>query len=260
VKLYTKHDLFRFHRDVPLLHRIRCRYVAEFVNLFWHTDLHLYKRTNQWLMAFLDDASRRIIAFAFLPDKSSESTAVVLLQALATVDIPPYAVWSDNGTEFKGDFEAVLQEHGVRHVRTKPYNPEQNGKIERFWPTVEEWKGQGSLAVWIEKYNARPQTSLPLFEDEDGRLVRMTPDDAYEELERWGEPQNVPMWVVNGRHYRFPGALHQADPSVEFDPLAGEDSVREERSFSFDPPKPKRKRRPSTRDPRHPVAALRKNQ
>jgi transposase InsO family protein len=56
-------------------------------------------------------------------------------------------VLSDNGSEFgnrllkqkdKHPFERLLIEMGVKHRYTKPYRPQTNGKIERFWRTIEE--------------------------------------------------------------------------------------------------------------------------
>lgn len=56
-------------------------------------------------------------------------------------------VLSDNGSEFgnrsvkdksKHPFERLLQEMGIKHRNTKPYRPQTNGKIERFWKTLHE--------------------------------------------------------------------------------------------------------------------------
>jgi transposase InsO family protein len=258
LKVYKKFKLFRFHRESPVLHPLRCRYVAQQVNLIWHTDLHLYKRLGQWVMAFLDDASRKIIASSFLEDKSSASTAALLETALGTVEKPPFAVWTDNGTEFKGHFDELLVERGVRHVRTTPYNPEQNGKIERFWPTIEQWKEQGSLEAWIAKYNARPHTALPSIEDEDGTMVRMTPDEAYEELMRWPDDDWPPMWLVNGHGYPFPRALKEADPTVEYDAVADDPPVGA--VPDFERRKPRKPRRPRPKPDRSEARRARKNQ
>jgi transposase InsO family protein len=49
------------------------------------------------------------------------------------------AVMSDNGPEFKGalskehPFETMCQELGIKHIYTRPYRPQTNGKIEAFW-------------------------------------------------------------------------------------------------------------------------------
>ncbi|MGR3293177.1 MAG: integrase core domain-containing protein [Candidatus Scalindua sp.] len=49
---------------------------------------------------------------------------------------------SDNGREFKGTlsrehpFETMCHELGIKHIYTKPYRPQTNGKIEAFWEIV----------------------------------------------------------------------------------------------------------------------------
>ena len=56
-------------------------------------------------------------------------------------------VLTDNGPEFgtrssqKKDghpFERLLIEMGIKHRYTRPYRPQTNGKIERFWRTLNE--------------------------------------------------------------------------------------------------------------------------
>jgi transposase InsO family protein len=56
-------------------------------------------------------------------------------------------VLTDNGSEFGNrsvknkaghPFERLLQEMGIKHRNTRPYRPQTNGKIERFWKTLYE--------------------------------------------------------------------------------------------------------------------------
>ena len=55
-------------------------------------------------------------------------------------------ILSDNGSEFGGKklkhpeehpFERMLLEMEIKHRYTRPYRPQTNGKIERFWKTIE---------------------------------------------------------------------------------------------------------------------------
>ena len=58
------------------------------------------------------------------------------------------AVMTDNGAEFgsgpftknkqEHPFERLLLEMRMKHKYTKPYRPQTNGKIERFWRTLNE--------------------------------------------------------------------------------------------------------------------------
>jgi hypothetical protein len=54
-------------------------------------------------------------------------------------------ILSDNGAEFASrnnpgehPFEAMLIELGIKHRYTRPYRPQTNGKIERFWRTLDD--------------------------------------------------------------------------------------------------------------------------
>jgi transposase InsO family protein len=54
-------------------------------------------------------------------------------------------IMSDNGAEFASrnnpqehPFEAMLLELGIIHRYTRPYRPQTNGKVERFWRTLDE--------------------------------------------------------------------------------------------------------------------------
>ena len=70
---------------------------------------------------------------------------------------------TDNGSAYKSkDFAAALD--GVRHVRTRPYRPQSNGKVERLNRTMlEEWayarayrtedERRAEFAVWLHTYN-----------------------------------------------------------------------------------------------------------
>jgi transposase InsO family protein len=49
---------------------------------------------------------------------------------------------SDNGPEFKGSlerehlFEMMCSQLEIKHICTKPYRPQTNGKVEAFWKII----------------------------------------------------------------------------------------------------------------------------
>ena len=54
-------------------------------------------------------------------------------------------VLTDNGSEFAAPtqpathpFERMLLELGITHRYTRPYRPQTNGKVERFWQTLND--------------------------------------------------------------------------------------------------------------------------
>lgn len=67
-------------------------------------------------------------------------------------------VISDNGLEFIGSpFYNKLKEHNIELHRTHPYTPQENGKIERWWETLEKAKVQPLrepyLSWLVQQYN-----------------------------------------------------------------------------------------------------------
>jgi transposase InsO family protein len=81
---------------------------------------------------------------------------------------PVQAVLSDNAKCYADShaFKDVLDELGARHIRCPPYTPRWNGKLERFWHTLDtEWahsqvwpnstRRDRALASFIRYYNRR---------------------------------------------------------------------------------------------------------
>jgi transposase InsO family protein len=115
-------------------------FVAKYVDYLWHTDLyelHVPDETTggtriSHLIAFLDDASRFIMHPRLIPDKRADTCAAVLAETFQ-MWAAPCVLRTDNGGEFTGEaFTSVRRRHGVTSWRTKPYTPEQNGKMELF--------------------------------------------------------------------------------------------------------------------------------
>ena len=89
-------------------------------------------------------------------------------------DLNVYAIQTDNGSEFLGDFHDYLEEKHIDHKFTYPRSPKINGVVERFNRTVQEefiercdefWfdlvKGDRKLEAYLCWYNeVRPHASL----------------------------------------------------------------------------------------------------
>lgn len=91
----------------------------------------------------IDDHSR--LAFACLfPDEKTPSVLAALQQALAfyqTHGIAIQAVLTDQGSSYRSNlFAATCRQLGLKHLFTRPYRPQTNGKAERFIQTItREW-------------------------------------------------------------------------------------------------------------------------
>ena len=123
----------------------------------------------------LDDHSR--FAFAtLLPDEKTPSVLAALHQAIgcyAAHGIKIQRVLTDRGSTYRSKlFAAACQQLGLRHLFTKPYRPQTNGKAERFIQTLtREWAYARSydssdhratfLPLYLHDYNfPRPHSAL----------------------------------------------------------------------------------------------------
>ena len=118
-------------------------FYAKYKDQQWNTDLHELKfvinqqNYKQYLMAFIDDATRYIIYAELIPYKTSSNASKVLLNALNT-GLTPYCIHADNGGEFTGnEFQETMKNCGIIWSHSKPYTPQENGKIERWWQTLD---------------------------------------------------------------------------------------------------------------------------
>ena len=91
----------------------------------------------------IDDYSR--LAFACLfPDEKTPSVLAALRQAIAFYKahgIQVQRILTDRGSTYRSNlFAASCQQLGLKHLFTKPYRPQTNGKAERFIQTItREW-------------------------------------------------------------------------------------------------------------------------
>jgi len=67
---------------------------------------------------------------------------------------------TDNGAEFcarkhpqEHPFEAMLLELGITHRYTRPYRPQTNGKVERFWRTLQDDLIEGATFNDLEHFS-----------------------------------------------------------------------------------------------------------
>ena len=131
----------------------RCRYECVHVNVIWHGDIHYITLFGEvkYLFALMDDKSRFIVGYGLSDTKTSSFLISVFSDAIDFYDVSPYYYWSDNGRENTSkEMAKYLSDIGTIPIRTKPYNPQQNGKIERWWSELE--KRIGDSQTWEEVY------------------------------------------------------------------------------------------------------------
>src|SRR5262249_28035880 len=123
----------------------------------------------------IDDHSRVATARVF-PNERAVSAIAFLKHAInyyRSLGITVARVMTDNGSCYRAkDFRRACARLGIKHIRTKPYTPQTNGKAERFIQTaLREWayatafhhsdERREELPIWLHRYNwHRPHASL----------------------------------------------------------------------------------------------------
>lgn len=124
----------------------------------WHIDISYLNisGTFYFLCSVLDGCSRAILVWDIQSCMPEGSIEIILQRALEEYPGHNPRVISDNGPQFIArDFKEYIRVSGMTHVRTSPYYPQSNGKIER-------WHGT------LKQDCIRPKTPLTL---EDARRV-----------------------------------------------------------------------------------------
>ena len=87
----------------------------------------------------IDDATRLAYAEVLADEKASTAVAFLgrALAFYARHGIPVERVMTDNGSAYRSTIHALAcKALGIRHIRTRPYRPQTNGKAERFIRTL----------------------------------------------------------------------------------------------------------------------------
>jgi len=101
----------------------------------WHVDIaHInIHGTFYYLCAALDGASRYIVAWSLRESMREPDVELVLERAKERFPEARPRIISDNGPQFIAkDFKEFIRLSGMSHVRTAPYYPQSNGKLERW--------------------------------------------------------------------------------------------------------------------------------
>jgi transposase InsO family protein len=127
----------------------------------------------EYVHVAVDDHSR--LAYAeVLPDQKATSAIGFLRRALAfyrRYGIEIERLLTDNGSAYVSALYALAcRRHGIRHLRTRPFRPQTNGKAERFIRTLLEGWAYGAIYAssseriaaldgWLWHYNHRRRHS-----------------------------------------------------------------------------------------------------
>lgn len=101
----------------------------------WHTDISYINicGTFYYLCAVLDGYSRYIVHWEIRESMTERDVETIIQRAREKVPLARPRIISDNGPQFVArDFKEFIRLCGMTHVRTSPYYPQSNGKIERW--------------------------------------------------------------------------------------------------------------------------------
>jgi transposase InsO family protein len=123
----------------------------------------------------VDDHSR-VATAAIFPNERKKSAVAFLRSTVAyyrSLGVNVQRVMTDNGSCYRSRaFARACKRLRIKHIRTRPYTPQTNGKAERFIQTaLREWayatafdtsqQRRAELPTWLHRYNwHRPHASL----------------------------------------------------------------------------------------------------
>lgn len=125
----------------------------------WHVDVSYLNicGTFYYMTSVIDGYSRAVVHQEIREQMTEQDIETILQRAKEKHPNVTPRIITDNGPQFiSGDFKQFIRVSGMSHVRTSPYYPQSNGKIERYHRT-------------IKSECIRPKTPLSL--DEARRIV-----------------------------------------------------------------------------------------
>jgi putative transposase len=133
----------------------------------WHTDISYVNvcGTFYYLCSVLDGCSRSIVHWELRRSMTEPEVELVLQKAREKYPNETPRIITDNGPQFIArDFKEFIRVSGMTHVRTSPYYPQSNGKIERWHKSLKteairqktplsEEDARTVIAEFVEHYN-----------------------------------------------------------------------------------------------------------
>jgi transposase InsO family protein len=160
------------HIDVKKLGRISAKGAGHRVTGKRNTEIRRRKggplRTGWERVHVCVDDATRLAYVEVLPDERAATAIGFLRRALAfyrSHGVEVEQLMTDNGSAYVSVAHALAcKALGIRHLRTRPYRPQTNGKAERFIRTMlREWayaavygsspERAAALSGWLERYN-----------------------------------------------------------------------------------------------------------
>ena len=139
------------------------------VHEHWHIDISYINicGTFDYLFTILDGYSRYVINWGIGETMTEADVELIIEQAKEEYPKAKPRIISDNGPQFIAkDFKEYIKLSGMTQVRTSPYYPQSNGKIERWHQSLKSESirqrvplslddAKRIIGSYIEEYNER---------------------------------------------------------------------------------------------------------
>ncbi len=105
----------------------------------WHIDISYINicGTFYYMCSVLDGFSRFIVHWEIHESMKESQVEIILQRAKEKFPNASPRIISDNGPQFIAkDFKEFIKVSGMTHVRTSPFYPQSNGKLERYHKTI----------------------------------------------------------------------------------------------------------------------------
>ena len=105
----------------------------------WHIDISYINicGTFYYMCSVLDGFSRYIVHWEIREAMKESDVEIILQRAHEKFPDATPRIISDNGPQFiSKDFKEFIRISGMTHVKTSPYYPQSNGKLERYHKTI----------------------------------------------------------------------------------------------------------------------------
>src|ERR1700728_1882169 len=206
--IYRVLKRYHLNRRTPAMREEKRRIIKDKLGELGHVDLHQLPRdmflapppATAYVVSMIDSCSRP----AGAEDITSKKALPVMFRTLkiintltVTYGLVFVEIMSDNGAECASrnnreehPFEAMLLELGIKHRYTRPYRPQTNGKIERFWRTLDEDVIEGATFDNLDAFanelfeyliyynNHRPHQALGGHTPKDFALTKAKPNQS----------------------------------------------------------------------------------
>ena len=167
-------------------------------NLIWGLDLtgktDAHGKLHS-LLGIIDHGSRALLHLQALHNKTSSTLLTCLREVIFTCG-KPKIIRTDNEGMFKSSaFSLALKQLGIRHQRTDPGCPWQNGRVERLFGTLKDKLDQWAVSG-IEQLNADMEIFRYWYNHirPHQNLNGQTPAEAWSGIDPYAKPPKQEHW------------------------------------------------------------------